>query len=84
MKSKKITAIAATAMLGIGMLFSVQEARSQSTPPEPPVQAQSGDQTVGGPAPVGNGLGILLAMGAAYGLYKIRKARRKMQDDEEK
>jgi hypothetical protein len=47
-----------------------------AAPPPPPSGGigQSGDQNQGGGgAPIGSGLGILLALGAAYGSKKVYK-----------
>lgn len=45
---------------------------SQSAPPPPPSgHGQSGNQPAGNGAPIGSGLGILLALGAAYGGKKV-------------
>ncbi|HSW35625.1 MAG TPA: hypothetical protein VLH18_03385 [Candidatus Limnocylindrales bacterium] len=78
-----IVSIIAAFMLTAAFLMTTGQAHAQSTPPEPPVQGQSGDQGAGGAAPVGSGLGILLAMGAGYGLYKIIRARKRLEEKEE-
>jgi len=48
---------------------------SLGDPPLPPDHGQNGNQPVG--APIDGGLGILLALGAAYGGRKIYRAVRK-------
>jgi hypothetical protein len=49
---------------------------AQQSPPDPPGNhGQSGNQEAGSnSAPIGGGLGILLALGAAYGGKKVYKA----------
>ncbi len=43
-------------------------------PPNPPENPGNGGGPVGGPAPIGSGIAILLSLGAAYGGRKIYKA----------
>ncbi len=45
-------------------------------PPDFPGPGQDGDQ----PTPIGSGLVILLALGAAYGGKKVYDARKKLQE----
>ncbi len=54
-------------------------------PPPPPEggHGQSGNQEPGGGAPIGSGLGILLALGAAYGGRKVYVAFKKQENLEE-
>jgi hypothetical protein len=53
-------------------------------PPNPPSDPSSGgNEVVGGDAPVGGGLEILLLMGLAYGskkTYKIWKSKEELED----
>ncbi|MDN5328260.1 MAG: hypothetical protein PWP35_47 [Bacteroidales bacterium] len=58
---------------GILLLVMVGSAVFAQDPPPPPSggHGQSGNQTPGGSAPIGNGLFILSALAAAYGSYKI-------------
>jgi hypothetical protein len=64
--------IVTTALVG-SLLFNVQNLMAQGGPPPPPSggHAQPGNSSNGGGAPIGGGLGILLAMGAAYGGKKV-------------
>jgi len=61
------------------MIFIVLPLLSLADPPPPP--GQGGGGPGGGPTPVGapidGGLGILLALGAAYGGWKIYDTRKK-------
>lgn len=43
----------------------------EAQPPNPPGDPSAGGDPVGGSAPIGSGLGILLAMGAAYAGKKV-------------
>ena len=46
-------------------------------PPPPPLEhGQNGNQPPGGGAPIGEGLAILLTMGAAYGYKKFKQAKK--------
>jgi hypothetical protein len=67
-------------ILLIAVFVSIGIASLAQAPPAPPANAQSGGGGSPGPvgAPIDGGLGILLAMGAAYGskkLYAAKKAR---------
>lgn len=46
-------------------------------PPPPGGHGQQGNQQPGGGAPVGGGIGILVALGVGYGLRKWYVAKRK-------
>ncbi len=53
------------------LLFSAPYLKAQGVPPPPP-PGQNEDQ----PAPLGSGLGILAALGLAYGAKKLYDARK--------
>ncbi len=73
-----------TTLLFCFILFANYNAIAQLSPPPPPGQhGSSGNQTTGGDAPVGTGIGILLALGAAYGGKKVYNAFRNKQALEE-
>lgn len=82
------TYIASIAFLVVFFL-SVESTIAQSPPPPPPDAGNpsggGGDGPVG--APIDGGLGILLALGGAYGarkIYQMRKEKREQQElDEE-
>lgn len=52
-------------------------------PPEPPVDPGDGGGPVGGSAPIGGGIAILLSLGAAYGGRKLYRAFAKEEQLEE-
>jgi hypothetical protein len=64
---RMISRMALLAML----IFSAQGLFGQGPPPPPP-PGQGGDQ----PVPLGSGLGILVALGLAYGGKKVYDARK--------
>jgi len=53
---------------------------AQSPPPPPGDHGSTGNQDPRG-APIDGGLGILLALGAGYGVYKLYRARKKQKND---
>ena len=60
----------------LGFLFSalslgVQAQDPPKLPPPPPNPSANGNGVVGGPAPIGSGLGILLGLGLVYGATKV-------------
>jgi len=67
MKKNIVTILLFGSLLFIGHNMVAQD------PPPPPSggHGQSGNSTNGGGAPIGGGVGILLALGAAYGGKKI-------------
>jgi hypothetical protein len=54
---------------------------SIAQPPDPPEDPQSGGEVVGGGAPIGSGLGILLALGAAYGGKKVYNYKQRQKSN---
>lgn len=63
-------------ILVIGLSLSSMALLAQGPPPPPGGHGSDQNEPAsgGGGAPIGGGLGILLAMGAAYGGRKIYKA----------
>ncbi len=55
------------------MVFSVQQGLSQATAPQDPGGSPESGPPLGGGAPVGNGVYVLLLLGAAYGTVKHLK-----------
>ncbi len=67
--------IIAQIVLVIAITLSSQALLAQGPPPPPGGHGETGNQPAeGGGAPIGGGLGILLALGAAYGGRKIYQA----------
>ena len=55
------------------MSFSLISLGLFADPPGMPGNhGQSGDQVPGGGAPIGAGIGLLVALGSAYGAFKIK------------
>jgi len=54
----------------------ISSAQPSSPPPPPAGHGLNGNQSPGGMAPLGEGLVILLSMGAGYVLRKTRKGKR--------
>jgi len=70
---KKYIATSLSLFLLLMLLTFVTPVSAGSPPPPPPPGHGSGGNVPGGGAPIGEGLIILVAMGAAYG-YKKWKA----------
>ncbi len=68
---KKIKTI--LAILTISFFAGISTVNAQATSPSDPPSGgpQAGDQPIGGSAPVGSGLVILLSLGAGYGAKKV-------------
>jgi len=65
-----------TALFLLSLSFTTAELFAQAPPPPPPGgHGEGGNQPAGpgGSGPIGGGLGILLALGAAYGGRKVYK-----------
>ncbi len=70
-------------LLIFSLLLIVGQQLLAQGPPNPPTDPSSGNQVVGGTAPLGGGLEILLLMGLAYGsrkTYKIWKKKEELED----
>jgi len=80
-KMKKKISIAGLLLV---LAFSLQQLMAQAPPP-PSGTGGSGDTTPagGGGAPIGSGIGILLALGAAYGGKKVYQVLQKQESIEE-
>jgi hypothetical protein len=73
---KKIIKQASILLLFAAMLLSATPLLAQGPPPPPPSgHGATGNQPVGGNAPIGSGLAILLAMGAAYAGKKVYQVK---------
>jgi len=65
----------------IGLLIIVPVIiASASSPPPPPPGPGTGDTPIGGTAPIGSGIVLLISMGAAYGAKKIYDARKRLEE----
>jgi len=53
---------------------------SAPPPPPPPDDPGTGEQPIGGGAPIGSGLIMLISMGAAYGAKKVFDARKRLEE----
>jgi hypothetical protein len=54
---------------------------SASDPPPPPPPGPGGDGLpIGGTAPIGSGIVMLISMGAAYGAKKVYNARKRLEE----
>ncbi len=64
------------------VLFSATALLAQVPPPPPSGHGSGGNQPAnGGGAPIGGGLGIMLALGAVYGGKKMYDFHKKTPDD---
>jgi hypothetical protein len=82
-KIQTMKKIIVTALFLMSLSFSSTYLLAQGVPPPPPGgHGESTNQGAGegGGAPVGGGLGILLALGAAYGGRKVYRAWKDQQD----
>jgi len=66
---KSISAFLIIALLTINPTATF--AQNGDPPPPPGEHGENGNQVPGGGAPIGGGIGILLALGAAYGGKKV-------------
>ncbi len=53
---------------------------SAPPPPPPPDGTSTGDSPIGGAAPIGSGIVMLISMGAAYGAKKVYDARKRLEE----
>jgi hypothetical protein len=68
----------------VGLLIIVPvilaTASAPPAPPNPVGGPGTGDAPIGGLAPIGSGIVMLISMGAAYGAKKIYNARKKLEE----
>ena len=67
-------------VLVISLFLSIPAANATG-PGEPPVGPGTGDDPIGGGAPIGGGTFILIALGAAYGGKKIYDINKEELED---
>ena len=65
---------------GLFITLPVIIASASAPPPPPPGGPGGGEQPIGGAAPVGSGIIMLLSMGAAYGAKKVYDARKRLEE----
>jgi hypothetical protein len=65
---------------GLLIIVPVIVSNASAPPPPPPPGPGTGDVPIGGPAPIGSGLIILISMGAAYGAKKVFNARKRLEE----
>jgi len=66
-------------MLSIVLMISGFSLLAQA-PPSPPVNANEGGGPVGGGAPIGSGIVLLISLAAGYGGKKVFDARKKLAE----
>lgn len=71
-----------TLLLTISLIISGSALFAQAGPPDPPEDPNAGGGPVGGSAPLGSGITLLLALGATYGGRKVYLAWKDQQDQE--
>ena len=76
-----IKSLAVLSLLMFGMLISDAVYADPPAPPPPGGHGESTNQEPAG-APIDGGLGILLAMGAGYGGFKLYKNKKKENEEE--
>jgi hypothetical protein len=65
---------------GLLILVPVIYSNASAPPPPPPPGPGTGDVPIGGTAPIGSGLIILISMGAAYGAKKVYNVRKRIEE----
>ena len=76
-----IKTLAFVALLLCAIFITKTTKAADPAPPPPAGHGATGNQAPG--APIDGGLGILLAMGAAYGGRKIYQIRKKKEEEKE-
>jgi len=67
----------------VGLLIIVpviMVSASAPPPPPPPGGPGTGELPIGGSAPIGSGLVMLISMGLAYGAKKLYNARKRIEE----
>ena len=77
MKKAILSLIITGLFLTIPVIFATASA---PPPPPPPDGAGTSDNPIGGAAPIGSGLVLLISMGAAYGAKKVYNARKRLEE----
>ncbi len=66
--------------LVLTLFFIVSVSVAQTQAPPPPAHGTTDPNVPGGSAPVGEGMVLLIALGAAYGARKVYSMRRKLAE----
>ena len=74
-----IKIIAIVLLIAVATFIS-SNAKADAPPPPPPEHGESGN-VPGGGAPIGNGLAILLSLGAGYGIKKFIDYRKEKKEE---
>ena len=77
---KTIIKIITITLLIFGATLITSNAKADAPPPPPPEHGESGN-VPGGGAPIGNGLAILLSLGAGYGIKKFIDYRKEKKEE---
>jgi hypothetical protein len=77
---KKAIRIVLLTVFFITFTVALNSLLAQPMPGGDPSGGGSGNLPVGGSAPIGSGLVILLALGAGYGSKKVYNARKKLEE----
>lgn len=67
-------------LTGLLIIVPVIITCASAPPPPPPPGPGGGDTPIGGPAPIGSGMIMLISMGAAYGAKKVYNARKRLEE----
>jgi hypothetical protein len=70
-------------LLSVLLMLGGLNGFSQDPPPPPANHGQTTNQQSGGSAPLGSGIALLLAMGAAYGARKVYTFSKNKREKEE-
>jgi hypothetical protein len=74
-------AIISLIITGLFITLPVIIASASAPPPPPPPDDDAiSDSPIGGEAPIGSGIVMLISMGAAYGAKKIYDARKRLTE----
>ncbi len=77
MKKSIITLIVTGLFITLPVILATASA---PPPPPPPGGPGTGEEPIGGAAPIGSGVVLLVSMGMAYGAKKIYDARKKLEE----
>ena len=75
MKRSIIKLLIVTAIIAFPLVSAIA-----APPPPPPPGGGGGDIPIGGTAPIGSGVVLLITMGAAYGAKKVYDARKRLEE----